>query len=265
MIKKTIFGGVALLALSVVFSVLVFQKTFAEENTKLTKLRAIGKIESIYRNRVSMQILKIIGTYTPELTVATGSWISYDLPKNSKSKKRRRRNRKPNIKYGSVVDVTLVGNPITEYEPSKDQLTSSKFPTEDNSSDQTVLMWTAESLEKIRNADDYLTDNEKGKKKGRHHRRHHRRHHKKKKKPVKTWTQEETVRGKIVIKNKRLYIREARVRGRRAKGLDVISDEWYEKLKPFKGQDVVVYGKTHRVNISSGTIEIESIMKIYPK
>ena len=263
MIKNSIFGKITILAFVFMFSVLVIQKTMAEEDTQTQKLRVIGKIESVYRDRVSMQILKIIGTYTPELTVATGSWISYDLPKTPSSKKRSKRNRKPSIKNGSVVDVTLVGNAITEYEPSKDQLSSTKLPSDENSADKTVLMWTAQSLEKIKNADDFVPTSEKGKK----HRKNRRRHKKKKKddKPVKTWTQQETVRGKVFIKNKRLYIREARVSGKRAKGLDVIADEWYEKLKSFNGQDVVVYGKTHRVDVSSGTIEIESIMKIYPK
>jgi hypothetical protein len=129
-----------------------------------------------------------------------------------------------------------------------------------------VLLWMAQSVVRVKNPDQYLTEEERQAKRGRRRRGRKKEKEKKSEEPVKVWTQEETVRGIVNLreKEKRLYIKEARM-GRRDKGLDVVDDEWYEKLKGFNGQKVVIHGTTNRTSLSSGTVEIQNILKIYPK
>jgi hypothetical protein len=212
----------------------------------VTELNAIGKIESIYRDRVTMRIIKILGTDTAELPVREGSWVSFDLPSHT-GKSRNRRN---NVNYGSVVEASLIGNVTTEYEKDLEE--------GDNDTRQApVLLWTAQSVVKVKNKNKYLSKEDRKKENDKKE---------KEEEPTKVWTQKETVRGKINFreKEKKLYIKEERM-GRRDKGLDVVDDIWYKKLKDFHGQKVVVHGTTHRSSISSGTIEINNLLKIYPK
>ncbi|MGM0599874.1 MAG: hypothetical protein ACQETH_08685 [Candidatus Rifleibacteriota bacterium] len=232
-------------ALSAVFLILALIST---AQASVTELDAIGKIESIYRDRVTMRIIKILGTDTAELPVQKGSWISFDLPSlNGKN-----RNRRNNVSYGSVVEASLIGNVTTEYEKDLDK-------SEDSAKQAPVLLWTAQSVKKVKRPNEYLSkkDKEKGRKGNKQEREEE---------ETKVWTQEETVRGKINFreKDKKLYIKEERM-GRRDKGLDVVDDLWYKKLKDFHGQKVVVHGTTNRSSISSGTIEIENLLKIYSK
>jgi hypothetical protein len=221
----------------------------------VVELTAIGKIESIYRERVTMRIIKLLGSDTAQLPVAEGSWVSFDLPKHPGKS----RSRRANVGYGSVVEAALIGNITTEYEV-KDDGTSAESGEEN----APVLLWTAQSVVKVKNPNQYLSEKEKAAKKGRRNRKEKK--EKKPEEPVKIWTQEETVRGVVNFreKDKHLYIKEARM-GRRDKGLDVIDDLWYEKLKEMNGQKIVVHGITHRTSVSSGTIEIKNILKVYPK
>ena len=237
--------------LSAMLLLFVFGVTYSSSATELVQLTAIGKIESLYKDRVSMQILQIVSTSTS--SIATGSWVSFDLPKPSGKRSRRRRRQR--IEFGNVVKAELVGNVMTEYEISTDNMSAKE------GSAGPVLLWTAQTVNRVKNPNDYLPENEQKKNK-----RSRRRKKEKEKPPVKVWTQEETIRGKIVLnkKQKRVYIKEKRM-GRKTKGLDVISDMWYEKLKDLEGHKIVVHGVTHRTSISSGTVEIQNLMKIYPK
>jgi hypothetical protein len=223
----------------------------------IVELDVVGKIESIYRDRVTLRVIKILGSDTADLPIAEGSWVSFDLPKHQG----KNRNRRTNVGYGSIVKAELVGNVTTEYEVSElgtsaDAKSSEGAP---------VLLWTSQSVMKVKRPDDYLSEEEKENRKDRKRGRRKKKEEKPKE-PVKIWTQEETVRGVVNLraKEKRLYIKEERM-GRRDKGLDVIDDAWYEKLKDFAGQKVVVHGTTHRTSVSSGTVEIQNLLKIYPK
>ncbi len=242
----------------ILITIAVLTSSGITADSSVIELNAIGKIESVYRNRVSMRVLHINGEIDPALAIATGSWISFDLPKEETGKNRR--NRRNQVGYGSVVNAVLMGNVATEYEVNADEeKVKTKAPSAIGGP---VMLWTAQSVTKVKNANEYLPESEQ--KSNRKRDRKNRKRDKKEKEPVQVWTQEETVRGKIVHKNKRIYIKEDRM-GRKAKGLDVTEDEWYEKLKDYVDQRVVVHGITHRTNISSGTIEIKNLMKVYPK
>ena len=224
--------------------------------SSIVEFTAIGKIESIYKNRASMNILHIIASNTENLNVATGSWISFDIPKSNFDKSSRRDRQ---IEYGSVVEVSLIGNVATEYELDEDESGDKKISSSSSSSPN-VLLWTAQSCKKVKNPKDYLPESEKDKsKKGRKKNKKD-----KEKEPVKIWTQEETVRGIVLLKNDKVYIKEERL-GKRDKGLEVLSEEWYDKLKELPNQKVVLHGITHRTGIASGTFEVHNALKVYPK
>ncbi|HNV70212.1 MAG TPA: hypothetical protein PKO06_10975, partial [Candidatus Ozemobacteraceae bacterium] len=202
----------------------------------------IGQIESVYMNRASMTILDTrTASDTPE-TLSVGKFVSFNLPAQGGKKK-------TSVQYGNIVEVDLAGDIATEYGGQV-------------ASDATkVFIWTAVRCDKVKNAKKYTSGKDgekkgKGKGKGK----------KKDEIPDRLWTQEEAVRGTISYreKDKKLYIREQGLRPR-DKGLDVVTDEWFEKLKPFNGQQVVVHGTTHRTSLASGTIEIDNILRVYPK
>ena len=224
--------------------------------SSIVELTAIGKIESIYKNRASMNVLYIIASNTDNLNVATGSWISFDIPKSNFDKSSRRDRQ---IEYGSVVEVSLIGNVATEYEVDEDEMGDKKISTSSSSSPN-VLLWTAQSCKRVKNPKEYLPESEKEKSsKGRKKNKKD-----KEKEPVKIWTQEETVRGKVLVKNDKVYIKEERL-GKKDKGLEVLSDEWNDKLKELPNQKVVLHGITHRTGIASGTMEVHNALKVYPK
>lgn len=225
--------------------------------SSIVEFTAIGKIESIYKDRVSLNVLEIIASEPEKLNVATGSWISFDIPKSNVDKASRR---EKGFNYGNIVEVSLIGNVATEYEIDENDDGDQKISSFENSTPN-VLMWTAQSCKKVKNPKDYLPKDEQDtSKKGR------KKENKKKeeKEPIKIWTQEETVRGKVLVKNEKVYLKEDRL-GKKEKGLEVLSTEWTDKLKVLPNQKVVVHGITHRTGPASGTFEIRNILKVYPK
>ena len=224
--------------------------------SSIVELTAIGKIESIYKNRASMNVLYIIASNTENLNVATGSWISFDIPKSNFDKSSRRDRQ---IEYGTVVEVSLIGNVATEYEFDEDAEGDKKISSSSTSSPN-VLLWTAQSCKRVKNPKDYLPESEKDK----NNRGRKKNKKEKEKEPVKIWTQEETVRGIVLVRNEKVYIKEDRL-GKRDKGLEVLSEEWSNKLKELPSQKVVLHGITHRTGIASGTMEVHNALKVYPK
>ncbi len=209
------------------------------------EVKAIGQVESLYRGRVSMRILEIVSPASATAPLKVGDRVSFTLPKAST------RRDKSSIQYGNVIEADLEGNVATEYDSSDTTAAPSQ---------KGVLLWTARHAERVRNPRKYLEPEHddgthKGRRKGKR---------KKEKEAPQIWTQEEVVVGKVLLRDKRLYLKEDRLRPR-DRGLDVLADEWYEKLKEYEGRKVVAYGTTHRVSVSSGTMEIKNIMKIYPK
>ena len=132
--------------------------------SSIVEFTAIGKIESIYKNRASMKVLYIVASNTENVNVATGSWISFDIPKANVDKGSRRDKQ---VDYGKVVEVSLIGNVATEYEVDDNGLGDQKFSSSNSSSAPNVLMWTAQSVKKVKNPNDYLPESEKKDKKGR--------------------------------------------------------------------------------------------------
>lgn len=224
--------------------------------SSIVEFTAIGKIESIYKDRVSLNVLRIIDLKPENINVATGSWVSFDIPKGNVDKNSRR---EKSFSYGNVVEVSLIGNVATEYEVDEDTEGGQKISSSEAVAPN-VLMWTAQSCKKVKNPKDYLpadekNDSKKGRKKDKK---------KQEKEPVKIWTQEETVRGKVLIKNDVVYLKEDRL-GKRDKGLEILSEEWTNKLKELPNQKVVLHGITHRTGPASGTMEIHNVLKVYPK
>ncbi|NLI75167.1 MAG: hypothetical protein GX442_01845 [Candidatus Riflebacteria bacterium] len=218
--------------------------------TAAQEVKVIGQVESLYRGRVSLRILDVVSPASATAPLKTGDRVSFNLPKVST------RREKTTIQYGNVIEADLIGNVATEYDTASATADAANGPAPAPG----VILWTANQAEKVRNARKYLEpDTDDGTSRGRRNRRK-----KKEKEAPQIWTQEEVVVGKVLLKNKRLYLKEDRLRPR-DKGLDVLSDEWYEKLKDYDGQKVVAYGTTHRVSISSGTMEIKNVMKVYPK
>ncbi|MBF0498627.1 MAG: hypothetical protein HQM09_00720 [Candidatus Riflebacteria bacterium] len=220
-------------------------------------LTLVGQIESLYRDRVSLKVLEVPGDASGTAPLKAGNRVSFSLPRGQEKGKKA-------LQFGNVVEADLTGNTATEYTDSEGSLASST-----PSATSGVMIWTANRVERVKNARKYLGDDagkeDKEEHKGR--RGHgHKSHDKKDKEEEapKIWTQEETVRGKVLVKDKRLFIKEDFTRPR-DKGLDVLEDEWYEKLKPYEGQLVVANGITHRISAASGTMEIKSLIKIYPK
>ena len=223
--------------------------------SSIVEFTAIGKIESIYKDRVSMNVLYIIASDTENLNVATGSWISFDIPKGNVDKASRRDKQ---FSYGNVVEVSLIGNVATEYEIDEDEQGDKKLSSS-TSSNNNVLLWTAQSCKKVKNPNDYLPESEKKDKKGRK-----KNNKDKEEQPVKIWTQEETVRGFVLVRNEKVYLKEERL-GKRDKGLEILSEEWNEKLKEMPNQKVVLQGITHRTKIGSGTMDVHNALRVYPK
>lgn len=222
----------------------------------IVEFTAIGKIESLYKNRASINVLYIIASNTENLNIATGSWISFDIPKGNMDKSSRREKQ---IGYGDVVEVSLIGNVATEYEMDENDDGDRKILAAVPANNLNVLLWTAQSCKKVKNPKDYLPESDKDNKKGRKKNKKD-----KEKEPVKIWTQEETVRGVVHIKNEKVYIKEDYL-GKKDKGLEVISESWVDKLKDLTSQKVVLHGVTHRTSVGSGTIEIQNALKVYPK
>ena len=223
--------------------------------SSIVELTAIGRIESVYKDRVSMNVLYIVACNDEKLNVATGSWVSFDILNSVRDKASRRDKA---IGYGDVVEVSLIGNVATEYEVDEDEKGDKKISFSDNKS-PSVLLWTCQSCKKVKRPKDYLPDTKDDSKKGR-------KKDKKKaeKGPVKIWTQEETVRGKVLVKGDKVYLKEDRL-GKRDKGLEVNNEEWANKLKDMPERRVVLHGVTHRTSAASGTMEIHNILKVYSK
>ncbi|HEY9070777.1 MAG TPA: hypothetical protein VIV61_11025 [Candidatus Ozemobacteraceae bacterium] len=207
-------------------------------------IRVIGKVESLYRDRASILILHVPAAASAPAQLAPGNYVSFNLP----SAKQQSRPKRP-IQYGNVIAVDLQGNVATEY---ADQTAAA--PT-DGTKD--VLIWNALYAERVKNARDYLPEEEGGKK-GKSKKKKH------EKDQPQIWTQEESVRGKVVLKKSRVYIKEDHLRPRDL-GLYVLDADWAAKLEPLKDQRVVLFGTTHRVSAASGTFEIKNVIKIYPK
>jgi hypothetical protein len=224
---------------------------FAMETTllaKLTEASVIGKVESIFNNRVGLKVLHVIKVSDNEDKIATGTLVSFDLPNDLQ--KGRRNNR---INFGTVLEADLMGSTATEYALTTDD--SKSGVTQAHSA---VLLWTAQSVRMVKNPNDYLPEEERTGRKGR------KRNKKKDDEPLRIWTQEETVRGLVHKHKETLYLKEEHV-GRKDKGLEIVSEEWLNKIEPYVGNKVVLHGTTHRTSISSGTIEINNLMKIYSK
>ncbi len=208
-------------------------------------VRVIGKVESLYRDRASLLILQVPNAASAPAQLTAGNYISFNLP----SAKQQSRPKRP-IQYGNIIAVDLEGNVATEY-ADQAQVASGAA--------QQVMIWNALYADRVKNPKQYLPEEEGTSKdrKGKGRKKHE-------KEQPQIWTQEEAVRGKVVLKNKRIYIKEDSLRPRDL-GLDVLDDAWYEKLKPLQNQRIVIYGTTHRVSAASGTMEVKNVIKIYPK
>ena len=224
--------------------VFVFNSYAACATVGLAEASVVGKVESVFNNRVSLKILNVEKiSEGAENIVATGSWVSFDLPNDLLKGKRNDK-----IQYGSVIQAELIGNTATEYELTTDG------DRKDVQAHNVVLLWNAQSVKLLKNGSDYLPEEEKtgNKKRGK----------KKNKEPLKIWTSKETVRGVIHSNNDKLYVKEERL-GRRDKGLEILGEDWKEKLTPYVGNIIVLHGTTNRTSLASGTLEIANIMKIY--
>ena len=145
----------------------------------MAEASVIGKVESVFNNRVSLKILNVEKVTDDLSLIATGTWISFDLPNDlSKGK------RNDKIQYGSVIQAELIGNTATEYELTTDG------GRQDVQSHNIVLLWTAQTVKLLKNGNDYLPEEEKvGNKK---------RNKKKDKGPLKIWTSQETIKGTVI-------------------------------------------------------------------
>lgn len=226
----------------------ILSATTAFAQPTLTEVTVIGQVESLFNDRLGLKILHVVNGLENSDAIATGSLVSFDLPNDFD--KGRRNNR---IKYGSVIEVELIGNTATEYE-----LTTDGTKEAVQKAKNAVLLWTAQAVKIVKNANIYLPEDGKAGNKKRKNTK------KKSEDPLKIWTQEETVRATVFVKNNGVYLKEDRL-GRRDMGLEVVSDEWKEKLSQFPGNKIVIHGITHRTSVSSGTVEIGNVMKIYNK
>ncbi len=246
--------AVLLTLLACFFAVFAVSSLYSASVVEFT---AIGKVESIYRDRITMRVLEIVGSETVELPVSKGSWVSFDLPREMRDKNRKRD--RGQISFGNVIEAQLIGNIATEYEVKEGEEAKEKIKP----GVPTVLLWTAQAVTKVKKPDQYLPEEERKAKKDRKKGRRKEKD-KKDEEPVKIWTQEETVRGSVLVKGEKVYIKEDRL-GKKDKGLELAAEAWTEKLKELSGSRVVVHGTTHRTSVSSGTIEIKNIMRVYPK
>jgi len=224
--------------------VAVFSMAFS---CQAVTVHVIGQVESVYLQRASMLILDVPGDASGTSPLKIGQKISFMLPALAKKNRG-----KEAIAFGKVIEAELEGSPITEY--GSEQASAAA----DLEKGGSVFVWMANKVSKVKNPKKYLGENGKegDKKKGKGKKG-------KNDEPEKVWTQEETVRGKVFVKNRRLYIKEDFLRPRDL-GLDVLNDDWYEKLKPYNGQVVVIHGTTRRVSAASGTVDVGNLIKIYP-
>lgn len=210
-------------------------------------ITVVGQVESLYRDRVSVKILEVVGDASGTAVIKSGSRISFQMPRAPKKRNQR------SIQFGNVIEADLEGAVATEYAAGSEPASSSAG----------LMIWVASRAERVKNPKKYLESKDgedpKGKRK-----RGKRDKREKQEEPPRIWTQEETVRGKVVASGLKIYIKESFTRPR-DKGLDIVDIDWSEKLKPFLGKEVVVSGVTHRTSMSSGTVEIKNIMKVYPK
>ncbi|MBF0408426.1 MAG: hypothetical protein HQM10_13835 [Candidatus Riflebacteria bacterium] len=204
-----------------------------------------GQIESIYRERASLKVLEILGGASESEQIKAGQYVSFNLPKVSKNR------RSEDVKFGNIVVADLIGNTATEY-------------ATDDSASNTVMIWNAVRVERIRNPKKYDGTAAKPEKKGKKNGRKNKDRKKESEEAPQIWTQEETVRGKVASNKGKIYIREETLRSK-DRGLEVLTPHWEEKLRSFEGRKLVLHGTTHRVSISSGTFEIKNLIKIYPK
>lgn len=215
----------------------------------------IGKIESVYLQRASLRVLEIpenTGSDTCPLSI--GQKISFNLPVGNKKGRGAFK-----ADFGKVYEVVLDGSQITEYAPDEQKHEADEMVG--NKKD--VFVWNASQIKKVKDQRKYLEDKDDGDKNGR--KKGRRRKKKKEKEPPKIWTQVETIRGQVVYDRKNLlYIKESGV-GKKSFGLHVADERWVENLKSIDGKNVVVSGTTHRTSPSSGTMDIDNIIKIYPK
>lgn len=253
--RKTVYFAV----LACLFVVVIVAMAHASSVVEFT---AVGRVESIYRDRITMRILDIISSDTAQLPVSKNSWVSFDLPKEFRDRDKRGRRTRDQINYGSLIETALIGNIATEYELKKDDAEPEKVKQDA----PTVLLWIAQSVVKVKDSGQYDSEEEKQEKaeskKGKKRRREKK--EKKPEEPLKIWTQEETVRGAVLVKGEKIYIKEDRL-GKKDKGLHVVSESWAEKLKDFNGSRVVLHGVTHRTGLASGTMEVQNLMRVYPK
>lgn len=206
-------------------------------------IRVIGKVESLYRDRASILILHVPAAASAPAQLAPGNYVSFNLP----SAKQQSRPKRP-IQFGNVIAVDLQGNVATEYAGQ-----TAAAPAD---AAKDVLIWNALYAERVKNPREYLPEEEGGKK-GKSKK-------KREKEQPQIWTQEESVRGKVVSKKNGIYIKEDHLRPRDL-GLQVIDADWAAKLEALKDQRVVLFGTTHRVSAASGTFEIRNVIKVYPK
>ncbi|MBF0545883.1 MAG: hypothetical protein HQM08_15680 [Candidatus Riflebacteria bacterium] len=223
----------------------------------LRGLTVIGQVQSLYRERASVKIFEIVGTGSETAPVKVGQFVSFTIPKVSRNR------RSEEIKFGNIVVADLTGNVATEYADNTENASAS------------LMIWNAVRVERVKNAKKYDgaidskgKDGEVGEErgKGKHGKGKGRKHEKQKEEEdaPQIWTQEETVRGKVDFNVLKIYIREDGLRPKDT-GLEVLNSDWREKLKPYLGRKVVLSGTTHRVSLASGTFDIKSIIKIYPK
>ena len=201
----------------------------------------VGQIESVYQNRASMRLLDVpVASSTPAI-LKVGNRVSFLAPAYADKRN------KSELKFGNVLEVDLEGNVATEYG--------------ENAASNSVFIWTATRCLKVKNPKKYIGESsDKKGKKGKRGKKDE------PKEAPQIWTQEESVRGQVFMRpnDKHLYIKEEGLRPK-DKGLEVTSDEWFEKLKAYNGRKVVIQGTTHRTSLSSGTIDISSILKLSPK
>jgi hypothetical protein len=215
--------------------------------------KVIGEVESVYLQRASIRVLEIPEDASGTCPIKVGQKVSFNLP--PLEKKGRRTNAK--AEYGKVYEVELTGSPITEYGAAAEGDTNVEGSADRK---REVYVWTATFLNRVKDQKKYKPEDDDGKKGKRGRGRKSR----KDKEQPKIWTQQETVRGTILVKKERLFLKENGLRPRDT-GLRVESPEWVEKLTPLQGQAVVISGTTNRTSPASGTLDIENLIKVYPR
>ena len=140
--------------LACLFVLVTATATYAASVVEFT---SIGRVESIYRDRITMRILEIVGSETEQLPVGVNSWVSFDLPKEFRDRNKSGRRTRDQINYGTLIKADLIGNIATEYELKKDDAEPEKVKQEL----PTVLLWIAQSVAKIKDHGQYDSEEEK--------------------------------------------------------------------------------------------------------